>query len=129
ILVINALGYLMYYFGRGEWRRRMFLPHRDFKNAVGMALYYARIRKQPPPQDGLYNGLQRLGYTSAIALGAAEVLSGLAIWKPIQLRALTALFGGYDRARTVHLFGLFALGLFVAGHLLMVALHPRTLLD
>ncbi len=128
-LVLNAAAYLAYEVARGEWRRRAFLPGRDLRNAVATALYYARIRKRPPPQEGLYNGLQRLGYTSAVALGAVEVLSGLAIWKPIQLRPLTALFGGYDGARTVHLLGLVALALFFAGHLLMVALHPRTLVD
>jgi hypothetical protein len=32
------------------------------------------------------------------------VLSGLAIWKPVQLQYLTALFGGYDAARYVHFF-------------------------
>ena len=49
--------------------------------------------------------------------------------KPIQLRGLTMLFGGYDGARTVHLLGLIGLAFFTFGHLLMVALHPRTFLD
>ena len=123
-LVLNAVVYLAVYFGKGEWRRRLFMPA-DIGNAVQMALYYVRIRKAPPEQ-GLYNGLQKLGYTSAVLLGVLEVLSGLAIYKPVQLSFLAALFGGYDGARAVHLLGLVALAGFTLGHVLMVALHPRT---
>ena len=125
-LVANGLVYLAYAIGSGEWRRRAFLPGRDARNAMEMALYYARIRRTAPKQD-LYNGLQRLAYTSAIALGVIEVLSGFAIWKPVQLSVLAALFGGYDGARAVHLLGLVALALFTVGHIVLVALHPREL--
>src|SRR5437868_4708385 len=81
------------------------------------------------PAQGFYNGLQRLAYTAAILLGAIEVLSGLAIWKPVQLGGLAALFGGYDGARAVHLLGLCALGLFTVGHLVMVLAHPRAIVE
>ena len=118
-LVANGLVYLAYAIGSGEWRRRAFLPGRDARNAMEMALYYARIRRTAPKQD-LYNGLQRLAYTSAIALGVIEVLSGFAIWKPVQLSVLAALFGGYDGARAVHLLGLVALALFTVGHIALV---------
>jgi len=126
-LGLNGLLYVAYFFASGEWRRRVFLVKRDLGNAIETAKFYLRIRKTAPEQ-GLYNGLQRFGYTSAIALGVIEVLSGLAIYKPVQLRYLTALFGGYDSARAIHFLGLVSLGLFVLGHVLMVALHPRTLL-
>ena len=41
------------------------------------------------------------------------VLSGLAIYKPVQLHFLTLLFGGYDGARVVHLAGLLLLAIFL----------------
>ena len=41
-------------------------------------------------------------YVGIIVVGIFIVLSGLAIWKPVQLQYLTALFGGYDVARYVH---------------------------
>ena len=104
----------------------VFLFRRDARNALQTSLHYLRIRRELPEQ-GLYNGLQRLAYTSAILLGAVEVLSGLAIWKPVQLSALARLFGGYDAARAVHLLGLVALALFTLGHLVLVLLHPRQL--
>ncbi len=57
------------------------------------------------------------------------VLSGLAIYKPVQLHFLTLFFGGYDGARVVHLGGLCLLALFVATHLVLVSLHPREILN
>ena len=125
-LLLNALVYLGYLVVSGEWRRRVFLFRRDARNALQTGLHYLRIRREPPEQ-GLYNGLQRLAYTSAILLGVIEVLSGLAIWKPVQLSPLARLFGGYDGARAVHLLGLLALALFTLGHVVLVLLHPRQL--
>jgi thiosulfate reductase cytochrome b subunit len=123
--LLNAAIYATYLFVSGEWRRRLFTPARDARGAWGTALHYARLRREAPPQ-GFYNGLQRLGYTSALGLGLVLTLSGLAIWKPVQLQALATLLGGYDGARAVHLLALAAALLFVLGHVLMVTLHPRT---
>jgi thiosulfate reductase cytochrome b subunit len=128
LLVANGAMYLVYLAVRGEWRRRLFLPGRDTRNAVLMMAYYVRIRKTPPAVD-FYNGLQRLAYTSAIGLGLVEVLSGLAIYKPVQLSWLAALFGGYDGARAVHLLALAGLTLFAVTHIVLVALHPRALVE
>jgi len=91
-----------------------------------MKAYYLRIRRTPPAVD-FYNGLQRLAYTSAIGLGLAEVLSGLAIYDPVQLRWLAVLFGGCDGTSAVHLLGLAGLALFAVTHIVLVALHPRAL--
>ncbi len=126
--VANALVYLVYLFASGEWRRRLFLARRDFPAAVATLLYYVRVRKRAPEQ-GLYNGLQRFAYTSALVLGALSVLSGLAIWKPVQLSPLASLFGGYDVARIVHLVSLFALALFALIHVILVSLHPRSVVE
>ena len=51
-----------------------------------------------------YNYVQKLLYVGIIVVGVVIVLSGLSIWKPVQLQYLTALFGGYDIARYVHFF-------------------------
>jgi thiosulfate reductase cytochrome b subunit len=126
-LVLNGIVYLSYMAARGEWRRRGFRPHRDTRNAILMLLYYLRLRRIAPPID-FYNGLQRLAYSSIMVIALAEVLSGLAIYKPVQLWWLGSLFGGYDGARAVHLLGLGLLALFTAIHLVMVALHPRAIL-
>jgi thiosulfate reductase cytochrome b subunit len=126
--ILNGLIYLAYFVASGEWRRRLFQPRRDTLNAIRQFAYYTRIRSTPPPAD-FYNGLQRLAYTSVILFGSLMVLSGLAIYKPVQLHWLTLLFGGYDGARVVHLGVLCLLALFVATHLVLVALHPREIIN
>jgi thiosulfate reductase cytochrome b subunit len=126
--ILNGLIYVTYLLASGEWRRRWFQPGRDPRNAIAQFAYYLRLRWTPPPPD-FYNGLQRLAYTSVILFGLIMVLSGLALYKPVQLHWLTMLFGGYDGARLVHLTGLCLLVLFVVSHLVLVALHPRELLN
>jgi thiosulfate reductase cytochrome b subunit len=125
-LILNGVVYLIYMIASGEWRRRVFIPTRDTSNALAMFAYYLRVRKTPPSED-FYNGLQRLAYTSAILFGVVVVLSGLAIYKPVQLYWITAAFGGYDVARVVHLSCLVLLASFTTMHLALVALHPRTI--
>ena len=125
-LILNGVIYLIYMIASGEWRRRVFIPTRDTSNALAMFAYYLRVRKTPPPED-FYNGLQRMAYTSAILFGVVVVMSGLAIYKPVQLYWITAAFGGYDVARVVHLSCLVLLAMFTAMHLVLVALHPRTI--
>ena len=124
--IANGLVYLAWLFASGEWRRRMFLPRRDLRNAVAMMAYYLRLRRAAPPSDP-YNGLQRLAYTSALVLGAIVVLTGIAIYKPVQLHWLAAIFGGYDPARAIHFCALVAIAAFTVVHIVLVLLHPRAL--
>ena len=127
LLVLNGVIYLLYMAARGEWRRRSFLPHRDARHAALMLAYYLRLRRAAPAPD-FYNGLQRLDYSAIMVIALAEVLSGLALYKPVQLSWLGRLFGGYDSARAVHLCGLGLFALFTLVHLVLVALHPRAIL-
>jgi Ni/Fe-hydrogenase b-type cytochrome subunit len=128
VLVANALVWLAYLIYTREYKRRLFWPPRDLRPMLQQIAYYLRIRKEPPPLD-LYNGLQRAAYTTAIALGVLVVLSGLAMYKPVQLHHLAWLMGGYDGARVVHFFSMIAIAGFVITHVIMVALHPRSLVE
>jgi thiosulfate reductase cytochrome b subunit len=56
------------------------------------------------------------------------VLSGLALWKPVQLQTLAALLGGYEVARRVHFFAMGGIVGFVLLHLTLVVLVPGILL-
>jgi len=127
LLLVNAAVYVGYQIASGEWRRRTFLPARDTPGAFAMFLHYLRIRKDAPATD-FYNGLQRLAYTSAILFAVVVVLSGIAIYKPVQLSWLAFIFGGYDGARAVHLACLVLLTMFAIVHLILVFAHPRTIL-
>ena len=74
-----------------------------------------------------YNQVQKLLYAGIIVIGIVIVLSGLSIWKPVQLQYLTALFGGYDVARYVHFFCMSAIVAFLAIHVLLAILVPKSL--
>jgi thiosulfate reductase cytochrome b subunit len=126
--IANGLIYFTYFFLSGEWRRRLFRPGRDGGNAVRQFAYYLRVSRCPPPEE-FYNGLQRFAYSGVMLLGIIMVLSGLAIYKPVQFHPLTLIFGGYDGARVVHLAGLCLLAMFVVVHVVLVSLHPRELLN
>ena len=99
-LILFGLLYTCYLVASGEWRSLLFGP-KDIPGAVAMAKYYLRLRKDHPPQ-GKHNPLQKLAYTSVVLLGALAVLSGVAIYKPLQFAWLTALFGGFQLARYWH---------------------------
>jgi thiosulfate reductase cytochrome b subunit len=129
LFAANALLYGVYLFASGAWRQRLFLPRRDARNAWETVLHDLRLRKEAPPSVGLYNGMQRLAYTGALAIALLLVLSGLAIYKPVQLPRLTAALGGYDSARAIHLLLLAALTAFLVVHVVQVLLHPRTLVE
>jgi thiosulfate reductase cytochrome b subunit len=98
--VITGIVYLGFLVFKGEWRSLLFRP-RDVRPAIDMQLYYLRLRRGHPPQ-GKHNPLQKAAYTGIVVLGAISVLSGFAIYKPIQLSWLTVLFGGYELARYWH---------------------------
>lgn len=129
LFAVNGLVYGVYFLASGEWRERLFWPRRDARNAWLTVLHDLHLRREPPPPAGLYNGMQRLSYTGVLVLGLLAVLSGLALYKPVQLPRLTALLGGYDAARAIHLLVLVALCLFTVVHVVQVLLHPRTLVD
>ena len=76
----------------------------------------------------VYNAAQKLAYLTAIALAVLLVLSGLAIWKPVQLYWLASLMGDYEGARLVHFFSMAGLVLFVLVHVALVILVPKTFL-
>ena len=99
-LVLVGLVYLAYMALSGEWRKLVFRP-RDVRPALAMARYYLRIDREHPPQ-GKHNALQKAAYTGVILLGILAVLSGIAIYKPVQLWWLVTVFGGFQIARWGH---------------------------
>lgn len=75
-----------------------------------------------------YNSVQRFAYLFVMLDLILLVLSGLVLWKSVQFALLRDLLGGYELARRIHFFAMAALVAFIAVHLVMVALVPRTLL-
>lgn len=100
LFFINGLLYVLYTAFSGEWR--YLLPNRNsFKEAIHVVLHDLHLTKIPlPPRK--FNGAQQFAYTSIILMGVGSLITGLAIYKPIQFAWLIALLGGYPTARFFH---------------------------
>lgn len=121
-----GLVYLVYLFASGEWRKLVIRPG-DVPEAIQMARYYLRLRKDSPAL-GKHNALQKGAYTFIVLLGVLSVLTGLAVWKPVQFSALTFLLGGFQLARYWHFLAVWLFAGFTAVHIFMVLFtDPATL--
>jgi thiosulfate reductase cytochrome b subunit len=124
LLAANGIAYLAANLASGRFARK-FLPLRpaavvaDLKSALRGHLAHDDRRH--------YNALQRLAYIGVVLDLAALVLSGLVLWKSVQFPLLRELLGGYEGARRVHFVAMALLLAFIAGHVVMVAIVPRTL--
>ncbi len=116
--VLTGLAYVLYLLVSGEWRSLLFRP-RDVQPAVQMQLYYLRLRKEHPPQ-GKHNALQKAAYTSILVLGVLSVLTGFALYKPVQLGWLTTIFGGYELTRYWHFVAVWVFVAFTLLHVVLV---------
>lgn len=118
VLVVNGLAYLAFIYLHGEWRD--LVPRRGaFRDAWEMAKFYLFARRDHPVQ-GKHNALQRGAYFAMPLVGAVAVVTGLAIWKPVELGALTNLLGGFVWARYWHFMAMLALVVLTVGHVFMV---------
>jgi Ni/Fe-hydrogenase b-type cytochrome subunit len=126
VLAVNGLAYLGFLYLHGEWRD--LVPRRnDPRDAWQMVKFYLFARKDHPRQ-GKHNALQKGAYFVMPLVGILAVLTGMAIWKPVQLGWLTGVFGGYAWARYWHFMAMTALVVLAAGHVFMVfAVDPYSL--
>jgi len=124
LLALNGLVYVVYGIVSGHFRRRL-LPIspgailRDVSRALRGRLAHEDL--------SVYNAAQRAAYFVLILALVVMILSGLAIWKPVQLQELAALMGGYEGARLLHFFALALLVFLVVVHVVMALLVPRTI--
>jgi thiosulfate reductase cytochrome b subunit len=124
LLMVNGLVYLVLGLATGRFRKKL-LPITpggvisDAKAALTGRLSHDDLTR--------YNYLQKLLYAGIIVVGIVIVLSGLSIWKPVQLQWLTAVFGGYDVARYVHFICMAAIVAFLIVHVVLAILVPKSL--
>jgi thiosulfate reductase cytochrome b subunit len=124
LLMVNGLLYLTFGLATGRFRRKL-LPitpsgvFADTRAALTFKLSHHDLSK--------YNHVQKLLYTGIIVVGIVIVLSGLSMWKPVQLQYLTALFGGYDIARYVHFTCMALICAFLVIHVALALLVPKSL--
>jgi len=121
IYIATGVLYVAYEWFSGNYRQILFV-RRDIRGVWPMARHYFFFGAKPPVTEA-YNPLQKLAYTSAIGLGVLSLLTGLAVWKPIQFSWLAWMMGGFHLARLWHFAVMWAIIFFVFGHLVMVVLH------
>jgi thiosulfate reductase cytochrome b subunit len=124
VLAVNGLAYLAIGLLTGRLRRKL-LPVAP--RAVLTDLAAALTGRLSHADLSVYNAVQKALYLGVLVAGVVIVASGLAIWKPVQLRPLTALLGGYESARVVHFLAMAFIGAFLVVHVVMALLVPRSL--
>ncbi len=123
LLMANGLAYLIWGGATGHFRRKLWpISPRAVLRDLHQALRFRLAHRQ-----GVYNAVQKLLYAGVICAGIVVVISGLGIWKPVQLWFFTDLCGGYFIARYVHFFAMAAIAAFIAIHVLLVLLVPKSL--
>jgi thiosulfate reductase cytochrome b subunit len=124
LLVINGLCYLAYGLVTGRLRERL-LPIRvsEVLQTVNDTLHL-KIRHEDLTT---YNAVQKVLYIVVILAGVSQVVTGLAIWKPVQFSGLISLLGGFQSARFIHFAGMSVIVGFLLVHVLLALLVPQTL--
>lgn len=118
LFVINGLFYVGYLILSKEGRH--IVPKvKDLKNVAATLLHDVGLRDKAP-EHGQYNVIQQIAYTSVLIMAAIVVATGFAIFKPTQLAWLTAIFGGYESARAIHLIMTVLLCSFFLVHIVQV---------
>jgi thiosulfate reductase cytochrome b subunit len=123
LLVLNGIVYVTYGIASGHFRKKLLplTPRAVLRDAL------AALRGKLAHDDlAVYNAAQRAAYLAIILCLVVLVLSGLAIWKPVQLQEIAALMGGYEGARLLHFFAMVLMVFIVLVHIVMVILVPRT---
>ena len=123
-LAVNGLVYLVLGVLTGRFRRKLVPIHPADVLSDARAALTGKLNHD---DLSVYNAVQKLLYLGVILAGIVIVLSGLAIWKPVQLQELTALFGGYDAARYVHFFAMATIVGFLIVHVIMALVVPKSL--
>jgi thiosulfate reductase cytochrome b subunit len=97
---LNGIAYVLYTLLSGKWRNLVPTRH-SLTGAFQVVLHDLRLSRRPLLQQK-FNDAQRIAYTGAVLMGMRSLLTGLAIYKRTQLHIITALLGGYERARWFH---------------------------
>jgi thiosulfate reductase cytochrome b subunit len=124
IFAINGLAYLSYGIITGRFRQKLFpLSLREILATVGDALRFRLAHHDLT----YYNAVQKILYLGVMAVGVLIVISGLALWKPVQFSELASLFGSFQTIRLVHFLCMSAIVLFLLVHVTLALLVPKSL--
>ncbi len=124
LLAINGLAYLGYGIATGRLRERLLPIHwgdvvRTVRDTLHLRIDHTDLT--------VYNAVQKLLYIVVILAGVSQIVTGLLIWKPVQFSGGVALLGGFQAVRLEHFMGMAVIVGFVAVHVVLSLLVPRTL--
>jgi thiosulfate reductase cytochrome b subunit len=123
-LVVNGLAYLAYGCASGRFREKLLPIHPSEVVQTVVDTLHLRIAH---PDITVYNAVQKLLYIIVILAGISQVITGIVIWKPVQLSGLAALLGGFQTARLLHFAGMAVIVGFLIVHVALALLVPKTL--
>jgi thiosulfate reductase cytochrome b subunit len=124
VLMTSGLIYVIYGFVSGRFKSKLWpISPRQAAADVRAAI----LGRLSHDDLSIYNAVQRLLYSGVILAGIVAVLTGLAIWKPVQFQVLTHFFGDFDRARIIHFLAMCAIFLFLVLHVVMAMAVPKSL--
>jgi thiosulfate reductase cytochrome b subunit len=124
LLMINGLCYLAYGIATGRfWRKLLPIWPSDVLATVRDALRF----KLGHDDITHYNAVQKVLYVGVIGVIIIQVLSGFAVWKPVQLSELAALFGSFQSARFIHFVGMALIVGFLVVHVVLALIVPKTI--
>ncbi len=124
LLALNGLAYLAYGVATGRFRERLLpIRPREVVQTVVDTLHFHISHEDLT----VYNAVQKLLYIIVILAGISQVVTGLAIWKPVQFSGLVSLLGGFPQARVIHFMGMSVIVGFLAVHVALALLVPQTL--
>ena len=125
IVALNGLAYLSYGLISGRFRAKLLpISPRELIATIRDTLTL-RLK-----HDDLthYNAVQKLLYVGIMLVGVVVVLSGLALWKPVQFSELATLFYDFQTTRVVHFLCMSAIVLFLVVHVTLALIVPRSLI-
>ena len=124
VLALNGLAYLAYGVVTGRFRERLF-PIRiaDVIQTVRETLRF----KIAHDDLTVYNAVQKVLYVVVIVAGVMQVVTGLAVWKPVQFSWLVDLFGDFQGVRLAHFLGMAVIVGFLLVHVTLAFLVPQTI--
>jgi thiosulfate reductase cytochrome b subunit len=121
---INGLIYLIYGLTTGRFRERLYpIRPKDLVHTVAETLHFKFAHEDLT----VYNAVQKLLYVVVILACINQVVTGIAIWKPVQFSGLVSLFGGFQSARVFHFTGMVVIVGFLVVHVLLALIVPKTI--
>lgn len=118
--VVNGIVFVINLFVSGNWKE-LFPDNKTFQKLIPFILFDLHLNKQCPVFEGKYNPAQRVIYPAVILMGLGSIISGLAIYKPVQAGFLSQMLGGYESSRFLHFLCMSGILLFIPVHLIQVA--------